>query len=110
MSAGLAAHPGDDISIEAERAVEELGCDVKHLPAASRPVTNELLEGVDRVYGLTRAHVAGLKARFPQAHVALLDPKGQDVPDPIGGPQRLYDETARRLRELILARLPEWNA
>ena len=35
----------------------------------------------------------------------LLDPDGQDVTDPIGQAQPVYDETAKRLRELIQRRL-----
>jgi hypothetical protein len=37
----------------------------------------------------------------------VLDPTGQDVPDPVGLPQEVYNQTALRLRDLVLRRLGE---
>ena len=37
---------------------------------------------------------------LPGVSVRLLDPEGRDILDPIGAPQHVYTETARRIREL----------
>jgi protein-tyrosine-phosphatase len=39
--------------------------------------------------------------------VQTLDPEGGNLPDPIGGSQNLYNETARRIREFVVSRLTE---
>ena len=41
--------------------------------------------------------------------VWLLDPEGEDIRDPFGGPAELYREAARRIRECLEKRLGEFR-
>ncbi|MGQ0626671.1 MAG: arsenate reductase/protein-tyrosine-phosphatase family protein [Phycisphaerales bacterium] len=109
-SAGIAGHDGAPFSPEAHRAVERLG--IGTLRGSSRALTAAEIAGADLVFALTRAHERAARSLSP-AHgskVRLLDPAGGDVSDPIGGPQALYDQTARALRTMIAERLAELEA
>jgi protein-tyrosine-phosphatase len=66
---------------------------------------------MDRVYCMTRSHLDDLRGLLPPGkdrHVALLDPAGGDVPDPIGGGRAEYLSAAKRIRAAIEARVGEW--
>ncbi len=106
-SAGAFAAGGAPASPEAVRAAAALGADLAD--HASRPLSPEQLRRADVIFGLTRGHLDAIRSIEPAAadRVFLLDPAGDDVPDPVGGSQALYDETARRLASLIEQRLPE---
>lgn len=109
LSAGLSAVPGGPATPEGVRALEAIGIDPgRH---ESRALTREMIEQADIVYAMTDAHVRAVLASVPEARdkVRLLDPDGRDVPDPIGGPQDLYTQTAERIRELIRTRLREFE-
>jgi protein-tyrosine-phosphatase len=108
-SAGLYALDGAPASPHASRVAAEVGVDLDLHRA--RSVTREVAEGADRIYVMGRsqaealAHMgAGLGDR-----VALLDPGGEDIPDPYGADLDAY----RRVRDHILAavesRLAEWQ-
>lgn len=104
-SAGAFTSGGMPATPEAVTAVESLGVDMgSH---QSSVLTREMISQADEIYGLTRSHVEAIRAIDPNAgdKVKLLDPDGQDVTDPIGQAQGVYDETAKRLRELIQRRL-----
>ena len=103
-SAGVAAGEGLPASPEVAAALRAIG--VEPGEHRSRPLTPEMIDDADVVFGLTRAHVDAVLALDPEARARPLDPEG-DVPDPIGGPQGIYDATARRLDELVRARLAE---
>ncbi len=107
-SAGLSAAEGAPITPEAVRALVELGLD--RAPAESHrahELTRQTLAEASVIYAMTRAHAAAIHAIDPNANVELLDPAGKDIPDPIGGPQKVYTATAERLRTLIRTRLDE---
>jgi len=103
-SAGVSAGVGFPASPEVAPALRAIG--VEPAEHRSHPLTPELIAEADVVFGLTRAHVDAVLALDPEARARPLDPDG-DVPDPIGGPQSIYDATARRLDELVRARLAE---
>lgn len=109
LSAGAMAGEGSPATPEAIRAVEPLG--IALAGHASRPLTRELLQRADVIFALTRAHVDAITRIDPTAadRIYLLDPAGADVPDPIGRPQPVYDETARTLEQLIGLRLGEFG-
>jgi protein-tyrosine phosphatase len=107
LSAGVSAGQGAPLTPEAARALESIG-----VPAPahrSTPVDQSLLEAADRIFTMTGGHLDSLGRVFAGAaeRAALLDPTGRDVPDPIGGPQNLYDQIARRLYDLVRERLQE---
>ena len=69
------------------------------------------VESFDRVYCMTRAHLEALAQTLPPGragNLSLLDPKGADVPDPIGGTRADYRSAADRIRAAIDARIDEW--
>jgi protein-tyrosine phosphatase len=107
VSAGVAAARGARPTPEAERASEAVGASLES--HRSQPATTDLLERADVVYAMTSSHAEAAKAMLPasqRSKVHLLDPAG-DVEDPIGGPQALYDEVARRFVGVIERRLEE---
>lgn len=109
-SAGAYAGPGAPATPEAIKAVESMG--IRMHAHASTPLSRELVNEADAIFGLTRAHTDAILAIAPEAadKVAVLDPDGRDVPDPIGAPQGVYDSTAAAIRPLIERRLAELNS
>ena len=106
-SAGTTAMDGEPVSLEARAAVESLGMTFSKVRSAA--LTPALIDDADAIYAMTRAHARAVLAIQPRAEgkVFLLDPEGSDVPDPIGAPQGVYTQTARRIRDLIARRIQE---
>ncbi|MCE7974675.1 MAG: hypothetical protein DYG92_10205 [Leptolyngbya sp. PLA1] len=105
-SAGVAAGVGDAMTPEAATALRALGVDAGRHRA--RSLTREMLEDADRVWAMTASHARAAASIVPPGvKIELLDPGGNDIPDPIGAAQAVYLSTARRLRELIARRLAE---
>jgi protein-tyrosine-phosphatase len=108
-SAGVWAQPGFSATPTAVTAMQEKGLNLTtHL---SRPVTAELLEGVDLALVMERRHQDALKESFPQHadKVHLLgDMAGisKEVLDPVGEPLQRYRETARDIQYYLLEALP----
>ncbi|MCC6659805.1 MAG: low molecular weight protein arginine phosphatase [Phycisphaerales bacterium] len=103
-SAGIAAGPGEPAAPEGREALRRLGIEMgRH---ASKPLTRRMIQDADEVLTMTASHARAVAAMEPDAaaKVSTIDPAG-DVPDPIGGPQPVYDETARVLLDLIRERL-----
>lgn len=106
-SAGAFTSGGMPATPEAVTAVESLGF---AMPSHSSTVlTRELITQADEIYGLTASHVEAIRSIDASAasKVQLLDPAGQDVPDPIGQDQSVYNQTAEHLLKLIGRRLAE---
>ncbi|USO00060.1 MAG: Sua5/YciO/YrdC/YwlC family protein [Phycisphaeraceae bacterium] len=105
-SAGAATGDGMPASPEAVRVVQAMGGDLR--AHRSRRLTAAMIDRAEHVYVMTRGHRARVLELSPGADskVELLDPTG-DVPDPIGGPEEVYRETADRLRRAIAARFEE---
>ena len=60
---------------------------------------------------MTRAHVEALQSSLPPGHdrnLLTLDPRGEDIPDPIGGTREDYELALERIRSAIEERLAEW--
>ncbi len=111
-SAGISATPGEPVSREVEGALDSVGVPLSGGRTGSRGLTARIIEDADAVYVMTRAHrqaVVGMSPRSA-AKVHVLDPGGADVPDPIGQGSDVYSATARRLKELIAARLEELDS
>jgi L-threonylcarbamoyladenylate synthase len=108
-SMGVAASPG---ARPATHAVDVLARDQIDISEhASRPAMPAEVESLDRVYALSHRHLEALQGLVPPGgarHCELLDPDGDEVPDPIGGPLEEYERTAAAIRRLIERRLPEW--
>jgi protein-tyrosine phosphatase len=108
-SAGTGASSGAPHTPEGNQAVRSLG--YSPTTTRSRPLTREMIAESDLIFAMTRSNLAGLLAIDPEAAAIseLLDPDGEDVPDPIGLPQMAYNETARRIESMIRERIKEWR-
>ncbi|MEO1278336.1 MAG: Sua5/YciO/YrdC/YwlC family protein [Planctomycetota bacterium] len=107
VSAGVAAANGARATPEAVFASEAVGASLDG--HRSQPASPDLLERADVVYAMTASHAEAARAMLPdglRSKVHTLDPAG-DVEDPIGGPQALYDEVARRFVGVLERRLEE---
>lgn len=106
-SSGVFAGAGSPATPEAVEAVARLGADLS--THRSQPITQSLIDSATSIFCMTSGHAERIIAMDPTARdrVELLDPTGQDIDDPLGGPQQLYDQVARRLERLIESRLTE---
>lgn len=104
LSAGVHAGDGEPATPEARAALKRIGIEMG--PHRSRTLTRRMIGEADRVFTMTDAHRRSILALDPEAgdKADTIDPDG-DIPDPIGGPEEVYAETARRLLEAIRGRL-----
>lgn len=109
FSAGVGAGDGAPMTDEAIESLRKLGLDPP--PHRSVALNRDMIRKADVVYGMTQSHVRRILELDPGARdkARMLDPEGNDIPDPLGGPQGVYDDTARDLRRLIDARLKEMS-
>ncbi len=109
QSMGVSASPGASAAKLAIEVLAEDGVDLADHRA--RTATLEEVLRLDRVYGMTRSHVDELRRLLPPGkdkHVQMLDPLGDDIPDPIGGGRAEYVSAAKLIRTAIEARLDDW--
>lgn len=106
-SAGLGASGGEPISPFAAEAVGKMG----YTPAAggARGLSAEAVEQAEAVYVMTRSHLRAVHELAPSARdrVFLLNPRGEDIADPIGGPAAQYSSLASEMKGMIQRRLKE---
>lgn len=109
-SAGLYALDGAPSTPHAVAVAAEVGVDLGGHRA--RSATRELLEGADRIYGMTRSQVEALVRLGGDVagRVALLDPSGADIPDPYGGDVGAYRRARDQIAATVEARWEEWWA
>ncbi|HUR29286.1 MAG TPA: L-threonylcarbamoyladenylate synthase [Planctomycetota bacterium] len=112
-SAGVAANFGAPMAANAVEVLKELAPELarsarEHRAHAAIP---EELVRADRVYALTASHLDVLRSMLPPGrvrHTDLLDPDGNDVPDPIGANVSEYRRCRDHLARIIDRRLDEW--
>ncbi|WP_165249737.1 Sua5/YciO/YrdC/YwlC family protein [Paludisphaera soli] len=107
VSAGVAASHGAAAASHAVEVLRTMGGTLEQ--HRSRPVSVELLRQADRVFAMTLDHLDALLAAAPESapHAFLLDPDGDDVPDPIGSDQPTYRRTAEAIERMLARRLDE---
>jgi glycine hydroxymethyltransferase len=97
LSAGLGAADGQPPSPYAVQAVKELGIDISGL--RSRPLTPDLVQQADFIFGMTHSHVDTVLLLHPEAAEKTfllrefdqtLDLFEKDISDPIGGSYEVY--------------------
>lgn len=109
-SAGVGASGGEPPTPESVEALGQIS--VFPPPRLSRALTPEMIAEAEAVFVMTRSHLEAVRRIDPSSSgkVCLLDPAGEDVPDPIGSGQTVYNQTAKRLQELVRRRLAELPA
>jgi len=108
-SAGVYAGPGAPASTHAVEALAER--DIPLDDHRSTPALEALVAEQDRVYCMTASHREALLSMLPPGaadRVELLDPEGEDVPDPFGGSLEVYRQTADAISRMVDARLSDW--
>lgn len=107
VSAGVAASGSSPATPEALDALGRLG--VAAPVHRSRRVTRDMVDEAEAVYAMTAAHRDAILNIAPGARdkIELLDPEGNDIEDPIGMGQTVYDRTAERMLRLVRDRLRE---
>jgi L-threonylcarbamoyladenylate synthase len=100
MSAGVSAISGDTAPDEARQAVKARGGNLDE--HRSRPIRPELAAAADYIVAMTENHLAALQEMFPELESKpRLLCRTENLPDPIGGDQTVYDECAQLIqREL----------
>ena len=111
-SAGVAAVPGIRASHEAIEVMSTQGLDLRS--HRSQSIDAALLAAADHIFAMTASHRAALLAACtPQTvesvagRTQLLDPEGEDVPDPIGGTFADYRKCADRIARAVKQRVRE---
>jgi protein-tyrosine phosphatase len=97
LSAGLSALPGGPAAAEAVAVAQQYGGDLSG--HRSRPLTPELAAQADFLVAMTRSHLRALEGCFPRlgAVPRLLDARGQDIADPIGQDQSVYEQCGQQI-------------
>lgn len=100
MSAGISAG-GGPASPQAISAMQEFGVDLSD--HQSSPVTGKEIESADLILTMTRSHLQTIITRWPNAagKVFMLNPDGNDVGDPFGGPVSIYRDCALRINDYL---------
>src|SRR5271157_40048 len=97
LSAGLGATPGQPPSPFAVQAVKELGIDIS--AQRSHPLTAELVQQADYIFGMTHSHIDTVTLLYPHATEKTfllrefdetLDAFEKDISDPLGGSYQVY--------------------
>jgi protein-tyrosine phosphatase len=106
ISAGVAARAGEQVSENSVVALKKVGLDLGG--HRSQPVTRELLDGALAIFCMTESHRAMIELGFDPApkNVHLFReflPDGLDpeIPDPFGGPLKLYEACRDEMVEAI---------
>ncbi|MEO0511572.1 MAG: low molecular weight protein arginine phosphatase [Planctomycetota bacterium] len=105
-SAGLSAVAGSPPTVEAMSALAARDI-LPPPPGGSKGLSVRDALDADVVYGMTLGHVEAVRRVAPEANVQALDPSGEDVLDPFGGPPSEYDDVCGRLYRLVEGRLPD---
>jgi protein-tyrosine-phosphatase len=105
ISAGVSARPGEPVSENSVIALRKVGIDIsKHV---SQPLTQELLDRAVAVICMTEAHRAMIQLQADPAptHVHLfrdfLENGDKEIPDPFGGPLKVYELCRDEMVEAI---------
>lgn len=105
VSAGVSARSGEPVSENSVIALRKVGIDIsKHV---SRPLTQELLDRAVAVICMTESHRAMIQLQADPAPKELhlfrdfLDNGEKEIPDPYGGPLKIYELCRDEMVEAI---------
>ncbi len=106
ISAGVAARFGEPVSENSVLALKKVGIDIAgHI---AQPLTHKLVESALAVFCMTEQHRAMIELAFdpPPKNVFLFrefmpPPADPEIPDPFGGPLRLYEACRDEMVEAV---------
>ena len=100
-SAGLAAPDGEQASLNAVKALAEMGIDLSYHRA--KTLSPELIGIADIILTMTGSHKAVISQYAPDKVFTLKEYVGEngDVADPYGGDIEIYRATASELKTLL---------
>lgn len=106
-SAGPWADRGEDISTNSKIVLSQLGYPVPGRGA--RELTGDLSADAEYIYAMTQWHQREVLAITPQVEgrIQLLDSRGKDIPDPIGGELRVYEKVGTIIQGCVRERIEE---
>lgn len=106
-SVGTAAGAGLPASDNAVRTMADRHVDISR--HRTYPMTIDSLQQADYIWVMTRGHRDAALRLAPEAaaRVALVDPAGHEVPDPVGGDMAVYRACAVQLEAAIAKRVAE---
>lgn len=106
LSAGVAARPNEPVSEYSVVALRKVGIDISNHRA--RALTRDLLDGALAVFGMTESHRAMVQLRAVPVpdHLYLFrqflpPPAHPEIPDPYGGPLKLYEAARDEMVEAV---------
>lgn len=105
-SAGVAARPGERVSENSILALKKVGIDISGHRA--RPLTQEMLDQALLVLCMTESHRSLIELQAspvpPRLHLFrefLTGKADREIPDPFGGPLKLYEQSRDEMVEAI---------
>lgn len=103
-SAGIAAAEDMPATPEAVKSLKRRGIDASEHRSA--PLTLALIEEAEVIYTMTPSHAEAVMHAAPDAaHKIFPLGEAEVVVDPIGHPQKVYDQTADQIERLVRDRL-----
>lgn len=106
-SAGMAAHLGDMAMPGAQRAAAAHGLDLSH--HRSQALTTDMMDASDFIYTMTHGQALQLKRILPQYEDKVQALCEDDVMDPYGQSDDVYNQTYQQIEAGIQAHLPQWK-
>lgn len=108
ISAGTIAGIGMSHERQTCEAVKEIGLNLDD--HTTQPVTPSMIDDADVIYAMTASHRETLLEWAPDCaeKIVLLDPSGEDIPDPIGGDMDDYRRNMNVIRKFLEARVKEF--
>ncbi|MBI4652085.1 low molecular weight protein arginine phosphatase [Candidatus Desantisbacteria bacterium] len=105
MSCGTCAYYGIPASIEAQRVMKSRGIDISS--HRSQPVSHDLVNKAECIFGMTKEHTDYLKMNFPECKNKLFllkdftEDKDKNIHDPIGLSYEEYSQCADELERCL---------
>jgi len=105
-SGGTMGITGVPVSRESVKACRDRGVDISS--HSSRALSKELIEESDLIFGMTSSHRRAVVEICPEAdQKCLLLDDGNDIGDPIGQSQQVYDRCAEQIEKAVQNRISE---
>jgi protein-tyrosine-phosphatase len=104
-SAGTYAFPGNSATSDSILVAKEFGVDLASHRA--QPLTAQVIQDADLVFGAEKEHVDAILALDPAAPVSLLAANGAEIADPYGASPDVYRIVFGQIRDALTARFDQ---